>query len=311
MIPAVGHFCWIGQRLPFAFAISVRSAALSSELDRVVLHHTDPLDDDDAAKLLRATDRVTLRRIDSAALLEQAVPFAGELVDIYREVQSPVALSNMLRAAVVVVEGGVYLDMDTVTIRSLRPLLAAEAFLGLEQIVRPYRVHSSRSPLKRGWSTALSIMRNGLRLAPGGYRVFRWIAPLYYRALNGAVLGGQAGSPLLVAYLRAMTQLPAERRQVKHALGTHLLQQTVDAEASDGLVIHPPDTFYPVAPEIAEHLFRPIRKPDLAPIIRPQTRVLHWYASGRTANEYPKVNPDYIRTHHRRQLYSALVLRFL
>ena len=43
-IPARAHFCWIGTRLPWAYAFAVLSAAERSELPEIVLHHTDVLD---------------------------------------------------------------------------------------------------------------------------------------------------------------------------------------------------------------------------------------------------------------------------
>ena len=45
-IPARAHFCWIGTRLPWAYAFAVLSAAERSELSEIVLHHTDALDED-------------------------------------------------------------------------------------------------------------------------------------------------------------------------------------------------------------------------------------------------------------------------
>ncbi len=71
-IPARAHFCWIGNRLPWAYAFAVLSAAQRSELPEIVLHHTDALDEDAALAALRQAPRVRLARIDPIAYLLQA-----------------------------------------------------------------------------------------------------------------------------------------------------------------------------------------------------------------------------------------------
>ena len=310
MIPATVHFAWIGSDLPWAYALAVRSAALRGEVDAAILHHTDELLDAAPVRALRATPGVELKRLEPSALFESATSFGGVLSDLYARVPSPVSRSNILRAALLAASGGVYLDLDTITVASLRPLLSVPAFIGVERIVRPHFVHASRSGLLRGWSTALSSVRNAFRVCPDGYRIFPLVEPLYYRAVNGAILGTAPGHPLVVGYLKRMVDLPFEAANKKHGLGTHLLQKTIDAYEEDDLVTHPPEVFYPMAPEISEHWFRKTR-PVLSRVVRPNTRVVHWYASGRTKTEFPKVDPAYVRAHADRQLYSALVAPIL
>jgi hypothetical protein len=48
---------------------------------------------------------------------------------------------------------------------------------------------------------------------------------------------------------------------------------------------------------------------DLA--LRPQTRVVHWYASVRSKPYIALIDPNYVRTHRHTQMYSALVSRAL
>ena len=104
-----------------------------------------------------------------------------------------------------------------------------------------------------------------------------------------------------------------QRQLVRYALGTHLLQEVVAAHAGDAaLVVHPPPVFFPLSPEISEHWFRKTgSKPRLYEILRPETRVVHWYASVRTKSVVPLVDPDYVRAHAGSQPFSALAQQFL
>ena len=55
-----------------------------------------------------------------------------------------------MRLAILYAEGGVYLDIDTVTVRSLRDLCAeAAAFCGEERIVFPASVRRSWVPIAK------------------------------------------------------------------------------------------------------------------------------------------------------------------
>jgi hypothetical protein len=93
-------------------------------------------------------------------------------------------------------------------------------------------------------------------------------------------------------------------------LGPDLLQSLVGQFSGVELVVHDPSVFYPLAPEISTHWFRSGGvNLDLA--LRPQTRVVHWYASVRSKPYVALIDPDHVRAHRRTQLYSALVSRVL
>jgi hypothetical protein len=319
MIPSRAHFYWTGASLPWPYAYAVRSAAVNGGLEQVVLHHTDAITTPETWRFVRETPNVETRPLDPDALLGR-VPGLGErLVDLHRRVGPPVARSNILRAAVLLLEGGVYLDLDTITVRPLGPLLLDAGFIGVEHIVRPHFVHAHGTPLQRLHSTALSVLRNGLRVLPRGYRLFRGVAPLYHQAINGAVLGARAGHPLLEQYLRAMVELPPQQQVVAHGLGTHLLQQVVARylEAApapggpDALVVHDPEVFYPLGPEISEHWFRAYRTVDPGELIGPRTRVVHWYGSVGTRGLEARLTPDLVRQDAGHRMYCALVAPLL
>lgn len=309
-IPARAHFIWIGPRLPWAYVFSILSAAERGGLDEVVLHHTDVLEQGpELAALLRAPG-VRLSRLDPADCIMRAGQSLGvgtQLRDIDSRLRSAVARTNILRAALIYLHGGIYLDLDTITCQALTPLLDAPQFVGCEQIVWPGFVRASRSPALWARSLMLDVMRKPLRRVAPGWKLFRMIERLYYRGINGAILGGCAGAPLLALYLQAMTRVAAERQTRPHALGTNLLQEVVARYTGDDLTIHEPNVFYPLPPEISEHWFYPRRDVDLNAVLPENTRVVHWYASVRTRALIDLIDPAYIRANRRHQFYSALV----
>jgi hypothetical protein len=312
-IPARVHFCWIGPKLNWAYAFALLSAAAQAGMDEVVLHHTDELEEGAVLTTLRGTIGIRLERIDARELLAEAgakLGLADVLAGIYSGLVSPAQRCDVLRAAILYLQGGIYLDLDTITVGSLRPLLNAPQFIGTEYIVWPHWVRSSRSWAVLAKYLALDVLRSGLRLCPGGWRGFRHVEHFYFKGINNAVLGGPAGAPLFAAGLKAMAALPPARRSQPYALGPDLLQSLVPQFSDAELVIHEPDFFYPLAPEISTHWFRTgPAKLDLA--LRPQTLVVHWYASVRSKPYVALIDPDYVWARRHTQLYSALVSRVL
>ena len=308
-IPARAHFCWIGTRLPWACAFAVLSAAKLSALPEIVLHHTDVLDEDAALAALKQTPRVRLSRIDPVACVLQAGQklAAGDgLAVIYRRLTNPAAQIDLLRAAILYLHGGLYLDMDTITTNSLLPLLNARQFVGCEFIIWPHFARTSRSPALWARSLILDLIRKLMRRMPHGWKMFRLVEHFCYRGINNAVMGAEADSPLFENYLRAMLTLPPERQIQPYALGPDLLQDVVDRYPRDDLTIQEPHVFYPLPPEISEHWFRIGRNVRLDAVLSAETRVVHWYASVRTKARVAQIDPDYVRNHRESQLFSAL-----
>ncbi|MBI5487806.1 MAG: glycosyl transferase [Deltaproteobacteria bacterium] len=310
MIPAVAHFVWFGRRLPWVHALGLRSAARRGEFEKVVLHHADELESGEGTNSLRGEPRIECRRFDAVSAFEPLGRLAEPLRRLLDELTAPAGRANVVRVAILAAEGGVYLDTDTVTVRSFRPLLGTGAFCGQERIVLPTEVVGSWNPLV--WAVAgLRLgVRDVLRRVPEGHVAFRRVERYYPAAVNNAVLGSEAGHPFVLELLRRMVELPAERRLVRFALGTHLLADAVEAANGCGPVVHPPAVFYPLAPEISEHWFRVGRRPRLGAVVAAETVSVHWYASVRTARVASRIVPGYVRAHADRQLFSALALPF-
>ena len=317
MIPKRAHFIWFGPTLPWVHRFALRSAALRGGLDEVLLHHADPLDAG-TVRELEATPGVRLVPLDAAARAEEAGGPA--LADIARSLRSPAARANVARAAILWTEGGVYLDADIVTVASLGGLCAGEAaFVGEEHIVFPASVRRSRDPRVQARAYLQTAIRDVCRRAPRGYRSFRAVQRYYPRAVNNAVLASRPGHPWIRSLLDGMVALPEERRLVRFALGTHLLQDVTatflaregsDAPVSEDRVrVLAPEIFFPLGPEVSAHWFRErttVDDADLAEVLRPGTLGVHWYASVRTKRYVEIIDEAYVRAERDRQLFARL-----
>jgi hypothetical protein len=306
VIPRAAHFVWLGADLPWVHLLAVASSARFGGFERVVLHHTDALADAPQVRALTSLERVSVARLDPEALLEQAGVSA--LVDTYRELRTPAAKSNVLRVALLHEHGGVYLDTDTITLRSFEPLAArAGVFVGEERLVFPVMSRTS-AVLSSPVALVRTAARDFMRRLPEGYRAFRRVERFYPTAVNNAVIGSEPRHPFLADLLSRMKAVPRERRTVRYALGTHLLQQAARGYRGPGLHVLPPPVFFPLGPEISEHWFRTRAVARLDDVIVNETILVHWYASVRTRSHVERLNPSFIRAHAHNQLFSALAL---
>lgn len=307
-IPARVHFCWIGTEFPWAYAFAVLSAAERSGAP-VTLHHTDALADGAPVRALRADARVRVRPLDGRALLRRvgaALGLGDALVALHDRLDRAVIRSDLLRAALLFDAGGFYLDLDTVTVRSLLPLASHRNVVGAERVVWTASARTSRAPSVLLRHMALDIGRKICKALPRGWALFRRVEHFYPMSLSNAVIGAEAGSTLFAAYLRAMATLDRDQQQRLYALGPRLLGGVV-AQHPDEVTVLDPAAFYPLAPEISAHWFRAVCavRPEL--VLAPETRVVHWYASVQGARAVAALTPASVRHRRRRQLWSALV----
>ncbi len=293
MIPAVAHFIWFGKSLPFVYMASLRSAAVRGGFDRVILHHADPLAANPHWSYLASTPNFESRPLDPNALFEDYGALGHALAQRFATLTAPAARANMVRAAVLGREGGVYLDTDTITWRDMTSLrTSAAAFCGNEHITLPSSVKNGGNLSALGRAYWQNVVRDVYRRIPGGWRAFRDYEERMPRAVNNAVLGCEPRHPFIMDLLERMVRLSPTRAAKRFALGTHLLQQAVQDYSGTDLVIHDPAVFYPLGPEISQHWFRHGSSAYLGEMIRPETRVIHWYASVRTKQLVPQLNPE-------------------
>lgn len=311
VIPPVAHFIWYGSRFDWVSALAIRSACARGDFERVVLHHDSDLTRTPHWAALLDLPQFEARALVPDALFERAPVDTEGLLRLHDGLTAPNARANVVRAAILSREGGVYLDLDTVTVRSIAPLLDCGVFCGHERIIFPAALFRARSPILLARAGLFAAWRGACRMLPGGWRAFRRVEHWYPLAVNNAVLGAAPDHPFMKGLLTAMLEVPESRKRVPYALGTHLLQDRVAAYAGHDLVVHPAEVFYPLGPEISQHWFRKSAPPPLDDVLHPETRVVHWYASVRTKRLVPKIDPEYVRRNADRQLFSALARPFV
>jgi hypothetical protein len=310
LIPRVAHFVWIGRKIAWVYALGVISAARRGGFERVLLHHTDALDEDASVVELRAEPRVELVPLDALGVVEAAG--GPNLGDRYRELERPAARVNLLRVALLAREGGVYLDADTVTLRSFDELTAAGGvFCGEERLVFPGSAGTGVLSRLRPGALLRTGARDVMRRLPRGDRLFRHVEGIYPTAVNNAVLGAEAGHPFLRALIDRALALSTDERRVRYAFGTHLLQALAAEWDGPGLRVLPPPVFYPLGPEISEHWFRQRRGARLDDVVGSETLLVHWYASVRTERYVAAIDRAWIAEHAGDRLFAALALRGL
>jgi hypothetical protein len=311
-IPARAHFVWFGEQFRWVNVLAVRSAALRGGFDEVVLHHDSELSANEHYRELAETPGVTLRRLDVSALLQRCEPHTAGLQELYDRLRTPQTRSDLARFAILYSEGGIYLDIDTVTVSNFARLLTGvSTFFGLERIVYPAEVRSSRDPRIRIPAYFRALLRDLLRRLPDGWKLFRRLEHFYPLAANPAILAASARSPFIDRAIQTMLSIPKERQTLPFVIGPHLLQRMAKEYQATDVAVHGSELFYPLGPEISQHWFRIGGKVDLEKVLTQRTCLVHWYASTLTRSVTPRIDPDYVRKHARRQLFSALALPFL
>ena len=311
MIPARAHFVWFGPNLPYAYIVGIRSAALAGGFSSVCLHHADTLQMNEELERLLDLENVSFQPLTEGALENAPIENAGSLVDLFRRLSQPAAKANMVRAAILASEGGIYLDTDTLTLKDLTPLRETEkAFCGAEHIALPRSVKESKNPLV--WARAGLLMgyRDVCRRRNRGWLHFRRFEYLFPAVANNAVLASTPKNPFMVELLESMLTLDPAEQLVRFALGTKLLQHRVSIDP-DGCRLLPPKTFFPIGPEVSQHWFRANTASDYDQMIFEETRVIHWYASVRTKAVVPKISPDYIRRYADSIAFCRAALPFI
>jgi hypothetical protein len=302
----------MGPDFPWLHYVAVRSAAERGGFERVIVHHRDDLSAQPWFAALRDLHQVATERLDHNALFDACgSELAQSLRRRWHDTRSWSQRSDIIRKVILWLRGGVYLDIDTVTIASLAELCDQhEVFLGEESICYSAKVARSYNPW--WWTTAFlrAAGRHLFRLTPGGWQWFRSIEPWYVRTVNGAVLGSIPKSRLLGTALHQIATLHPEGLRRRSAMGPHLLQELLASGHFPEVTVLPTWTFYPLPPEISEHWFHLQSHPGAQQVLSPGTRVVHWYASVRSRTWVPRFDPEWAKAHADRQLLSDLVLPF-
>jgi hypothetical protein len=298
-IPKKFHFVWFGQRFPFLNALSIYSLHATTSSAEIHLHLSDDLFGEPHYDAL-------ISRVPSLVLHQRRPEdLAAELPASIRERLAPICrglterrawgpLSDIARYAVLHAHGGVYLDLDTLTVRDLTALLDCGAFCGREVLVVDGATYRRGGVLRHFRTTPLDVMRAVCARAESGYRWFSRIEKLYPSAINGAVLGACPEHALLVDALREVPVRAAFLERRRSAIGPDLLQDLVRQGRYPDVTVHDPKRFYPLGPTMAVHLarLRANAAEAAAEIVTAQTYVVHWYNDAQGEDLLPRAAAD-------------------
>lgn len=293
-IPANLLFVWFGAQVPLFVELALRSAAAHNPGANVVLLASG-LTQQEQSRL--AVPGLRVENLNFSTLLTMASRRAyedhGRAMDVHRlefvwtQLRTPAARANLVRLLYLFAFGGIYLDTDTLTLRSFDDLRELSAFCGQERLLWP----KDRLDKKRlyFWVTgpALTIARKALASLPLGYRAQKQLNRHYALAVNNAVLGCRPGHPAFLAILDRASTLSNSELSKPFRLGTHLLQQVLQGERTwqdpgpDRVHLLDPEYFYPLGPVTSNHYFRETNDVEgvLRDVVTPKTHVIHWYAS--------------------------------
>lgn len=312
-IPRRYHFVWFGSRFPDSNRIAIESCVRHCRGSEVFLWHSDDLSQHagyrDLLELGVRAECLDESLFDLGGSAEP--PFhVARLQQIWRSVASHVSRSNLARAIVLYRFGGIYLDMDVLVVRDFERYRRYPAFVGSEHIVWPGWAVRGASLQRFLRSPLLDLLRKLTVALPEGERLFQRTASWYPRAVNGAVLGARAGHAFLARLLRQTAEVPEAEWQLKHRLGTHVLQRAVEAYPGVDLMILPPEAFFPLGPEVSRQYFRRRARPDLSArrILRPETSALHWYSS---VSDITAFSPEQLRELEQHTVYGHLCAEYI
>lgn len=317
MIPNRYHFVWFGRDFPFTHALAIRSLAATCAPEAIVIHGSEDLVGQPHFDEVAADVPVLIqRRLDIDQLLAGCQGFdVAELRAVYLALQAQqrwAALSDILRYLVLLREGGVYLDFDTLTVRDMRPVLqSCRGFCGRERILVPARVFRGRRWTSYLRTAPLDLLRQICAHMGAGIDWWKSIEHLYPAAINGAVLGLEAGHALAREALQAVPRLVPELRHRRPAIGPDLLQDLVDGQQRVDVKVFDPPAFYPLGPTMAAHYFRKAKNVEAlaGKVVVPATYVVHWYNDNLQKQHRP-TDAQELRSLADRQLFACIAQRF-
>lgn len=264
-VPARAHFLWTGAGFSLAQRLAIDSVRLTNPQLELHLHLIGEVADTDELRALAARPEVSLRRRTARDVL---APCGDAVWRTYQRIPAGAASaqSNLLRYAVLLQEGGIYLDLDIFALRSLTPLRAAPCTLGAELV---WRADEARVAGELSWAMVGPTTAFGLALAlrhaesATGLRLpracHRWLEPRWALAQpNNAVIAAAPGAEFVRALLERAPEVDAT---VRFRLGPTLVSEIARARPETVTVV-PPAVLYWVPPSQSFRLFR---EPTLTP----------------------------------------------
>lgn len=294
-IPNTAHFIWLGTEFPFMHVLSIYSCAQKGGFDKVILHLSDDISSSLYWNTLKNIPNLEIKKIEPERLFSRLDIDSKKLFYVYNKLTQPAAKSNILRLAILAVYGGVYLDTDTITIKSFDELrISFQLFFGLEKIIYPMHIKNSRNIIAHVKAFFKGIIRDLCRRSKSGWKYFKKIEKFYYTAPNNAVIGSEPSHPFIIDMINKIILMDDSLKFKRYALGTHLLQKEYIDNPDSSVKALDCDYFFPVGPEVSQHWFSDSTTATTQELLADRTVSVHWYASVRTKNIVPLLTPEKI-----------------
>jgi len=316
VIPNQAVFVWDDNFLPYGPYLSMKSAANNGGFSRICLLKTPALEGVPLfERLRREIPHLEPIDIDLPGWLEEArVPCIDELLAANRFLKERNfygSVSDMLRSLWLYLNGGVYLDTDTLTLKPFASMLEQQGFLAEEYILVSSQVYRRNSRWRYFKTAPLTLFRDVCARLPFGVSLFRRFEHLYVRAIHNAVMGFRPGHPMMRDVLTQIAVRYPRRPERYPLLGPDTLQDLHAENAYEGVRVYGPGYFSPLGPTMTFQYFhlRPssvVEKVRRA-TVRPETTSLHWSGNGTIAKVTPKSDDD-VRRLAERQVFSRLAL---
>lgn len=291
IVPPRAHFLWTGPGFGLCHRLAIESLLLTNpELD-AVLHLIEEEVEEESGEsprresrnrdlaALHANPRVTVLERTPRQILSGCAD-AAALLATYARIppRAASAQSNLLRYAILWQEGGIYLDLDVLVVRSLAPLRARECTLGAELVWRAdeARVATGFAPwmLAPGAAFAADL---ALRRAEAALRLSA--PPRCHRFLERRWSHTQPNNAVIAAAPRArfvaalLARAPHVDARVRFRLGPTLVTE-VARQRPETVELLPPEHLYFVPPSQSFRFFR-----DARLALPPQALLLHYVSS--------------------------------
>ena len=303
-IPSRLVFIWFGDHFPFSSVLAVRSAVRQCRPAETLVLHRGLSPSSTGVAEIKAEPSVRLVEAGSE-WFENLPERCGGLGELFQCLEDPAARANLLRLAVLYQLGGIYLDLDTLTLRDLRPLRRYPAFCGLERLTKPVGVAQAPTPAQLLLVQARQKVRGWCARRGDGAALFRTVERLYPTAANNAVLGAAPHNPAIGTALRLIAEMTDAQRRLRFAMGTHLLQRVTQNRSQPDIEVLEPGYFYPLGPRISTHWFWPGSASRVATLVRPNTHVIHWYASSKREHA-EAITSQYVHQRRHDVAFAAL-----
>jgi hypothetical protein len=317
-IPNQFHFVWDDNFWPYTATLAIRSTALRARPERIFLYKTPELDGVSSFEALRR-EIPCLQPVDIELgpwLEEAGLPCVQPLLEAHRflkERRFYSAASDLLRALVLYLRGGIYLDTDVLTLRDMGPLRQCGAFVAEEHILVSSAIWKRHSRWRYFWTVPLTLIRNLCSRFAYGVWVFQTISGLYTQVVHNATMGCRARHPLMRDSLLRIAERYPERPLRYSLLGPDTIQDLIIENRYDDLSILPPRCFSPLGPTMTSQYFHLWRNPQTLErlerwIVQPDTYGLHWNHNGTHSEFIPQDDSD-LRRLEPHQLFARMAVR--